>query len=62
LSASFNNLVQSVDGTSAASAGSGGSSTASSQTLTNFLNNLLLNVQSGGHALSALGGNVNAKV
>jgi hypothetical protein len=28
----------------------------------NFLNKLLLNVQSGGHGLSALGGNVNAKV
>jgi len=62
LTASFNKLEQSVSGTSAASGRSADSSTASNQSLTTFLNNLLLNVQSGGHALSALGGNVNAKV
>jgi hypothetical protein len=66
LSASFNNLLQSVNGASTASgAGSGGSGTTSSsnQSLTTFLNNLLQTVQSnGGHAISTLGGNVNAKV
>jgi hypothetical protein len=66
LSASFNNLLQSVNGTSTSSStGSRGSGTASSsnQSLTSFLNNLLQTVQSnGGHAIGTLGGNVNAKV
>jgi hypothetical protein len=63
LSASFNSLMQGVNGNPATT----GSSTASTQTsnaaLQNFLSNLLQSAQSGGaHSLNSVGANVNTNV
>ncbi|MEA3110007.1 MAG: hypothetical protein QOI88_4612 [Gammaproteobacteria bacterium] len=61
LSTSFNKLIQS--GSGGAGVADAGSGTASQASLQNFLSNLLQNVQSSGvHSISAIGGNVNAKV
>ena len=63
LNASFNSLMQGVNGNAATAGSSAASTQTSNAALQNFLSNLLQSVQSSGaHSLSSVGANVNTNV